>query len=120
MSPRCSHSFRFLLAMCLAVVFALAAQSGFNADAATATTRAQAIATVRAILHKSSSSCRIDRAQSVAAVRAGAVWKVTARLVMSGSGRPINETAVWNVRVADGQAVAASQLSSEIENGCPD
>jgi len=38
---------------------------------------------------------------------------------MSGSGRRLNETAVWNVRVSNGQAIAANQLSSEIENGCP-
>lgn len=114
MSPRRSHSFRFLLA----IIFALAAQTGFNANAATVTTRAQAIATVRSILQKNSSSCRIDRVQSVAAARAGAVWKVTAKLSMSASGSPVNETAVWNVRVSDGQAVAANQLSAEIENGC--
>ena len=116
MSHRVS-SLKFLIVICLG--FALAAHAAFKASAATVTSRSQAIATVRAILQKNSSSCRIDRVQSIAAVRAGVVWRVTARLVMSGSGRRLNETAVWNVRVSDGQAVAASQLSSEIENGCP-
>lgn len=84
-----------------------------------ATSRAQAVATVRGILDRNTAACRIDRVQSISAARAGAVWKVTALLVMSASGRPISETAKWNVRVSDGQATASSQLASEIENGCP-
>lgn len=106
------------------LVFMLAAICSFNtlADAssrAPGTSNAQAIATVRAILNRSQASCHIDQIKSVSATRGGTVWKVTARLVMSGSGRPLNETAKWNVRVADGGAVAADQLASEIENGCP-
>ena len=83
------------------------------------TTRPQAVATVRAILRSNATACKIDRVQSISAVRSGAVWKVTARLVMSGSGRRLTETAAWNVRVADGHAAPANELASEIENGCP-
>jgi hypothetical protein len=43
---------------------------------------------------------------------------VTARIVMSASGRPLNETAVWTVR-SNGEAVPANQLTAEISNGCP-
>src|SRR5437660_1486041 len=84
MSHRVSQSLKLLIAICLSFTFAV--RLGFKASAATATSRAQAIATVRAILQKNSSSCRIDRVQSIAAARSGAAWKVTARLVMSASG----------------------------------
>ena len=102
-----------LFAVCRAVTAAPALNN------AATTTRAQAITIVRGILSSNAASCRIDRVQSISAVRAGAVWKVTARLIMSASGRPLNETAVWNVRVSDGGAASANQLASEIENGCP-
>ena len=111
--------FTFLTSVCLSVSLALATQVKLEPVAAAGVSRARAIATVRATLQKNSSSCRIDRVQSIAAVRSGTVWKVTARLVMSASGRAVKETAIWNVRVSDGGAVAASQLSAEIENGCP-
>ena len=107
-----------LVAMLICAASVLVAGAMFHA-AAGATTRAQAVATVRAILNRNTSSCHINRVQSVSAVRSSAVWKVTAKLVMSGSGRSLNETAAWNVRVSDGKAVAADQLASEIENGCP-
>lgn len=89
-----------------------------NALAAPATTRAQAIAIVRSIINRNATSCRINKINSVTAVSAGRNWRVTARIVMSASGRPVNETAVWTVR-SDGEAVPANQLTSEISNGCP-
>jgi hypothetical protein len=93
--------------------------TGVGASRTANTSSTQAVARVRVILTRNQASCHIDQIKSVSATRGGNVWKVTARLVMSGSGRPLNETAKWNVRVADGGAVAADQLASEIENGCP-
>ena len=112
---------RFISHIRIAVVCAVcfSASSGTLHVIAGLTTRAQAIAAVREILDRSRSSCRIDRVQSISAVQSGRVWRVTARFVMSASGRPVIERAVWNVRVSDGKAVAANQLASEVENGCP-
>ena len=81
--------------------------------------QAQAIATVRAIINRNSGPCKINSTRGITAVRNKVGWQVSAKLVMSTSGKPLNETAMWTVRATDGQAVAASQLSSEIEAGCP-
>lgn len=81
-------------------------------------TQAQAIARVRSILNRNTRSCRINKIKSVTAARVKAGWRVTAKITMSASGSPTAETAVWTVSERNG-AVAASQLSSEIENGCP-
>ena len=82
------------------------------------TSRAQATATVRSIINKNAGPCRIYKIRSIAAVRSGAGWRVTARVVMSASGRPLNETALWTVKSDTGETVAASQLAGEIETGC--
>ena len=84
-----------------------------------ATTRAQAVAAVRSILDRNTRPCKIDKVKSVTAARTRAGWRVTASLVMSASGRPLNETAVWTVRSSDGEAVPAGQLTAEISHGCP-
>jgi len=89
-----------------------------NALAAPATTRARAIAIIRSIINRKASSCRISKTNNITAVAAGRNWRVTARIVMSASGRPLNETAVWIVR-SNGEAVPANQLTAEISNGCP-
>ena len=89
-----------------------------NALAAPATTRARAIAIVRSIINRNTTPCRINKTKGITAVAAGRNWSVTARIVMSASGRPLNETAEWTVR-ADGKAVPASQLTAEITHGCP-
>jgi hypothetical protein len=83
------------------------------------TSRAQANATVRSIINKNAGPCRINKIRSIAAVRSGAGWRVTARLVMSASGRRLNETATWTVTFDNRQAVAANQLAAELETGCP-
>jgi len=87
------------------------------AKTAGATTRAQAIAVVRSLLTRNSSSCRIDKVQSITATRSGANWRVAAHVIMSASGRPVNEKLVWAVR-SDGEAVPASQLAAEVGAGC--
>ena len=81
--------------------------------------RAQAIAIVRSLVNKNARPCRIDRIGSISATRSGVGWRVTARLVMSASGRPLNETATWTVKANNGDTVPGSQLAAEIENGCP-
>ena len=96
----------------------LVACSITSAFAAPAMTRARAIAIVRSIINQNATSCRINKTKSITAVPAGRNWRVTARIVMSASGRPLNETAEWTVR-ADGAAVPASQLTAEITHGCP-
>ncbi|MDQ3816874.1 MAG: hypothetical protein M3362_04165 [Acidobacteriota bacterium] len=78
---------------------------------------ARAVETVRAILRRNAGGCKINRVLSVSAQRASFGWKVTATVVMSASGSPSTETAAWNVSERNG-AVAASQLSAEIEHGC--
>ena len=83
------------------------------------TTRARAMATVRAILSRNAAACKINKVRSITAVRSRGGWRVTARLVMSMSGRPLDETAVWGVRASDGEAVAKDQLTAEISHGCP-
>jgi hypothetical protein len=89
-----------------------------NALAAPATTRAQAIAIIRSIINRNTRSCRINKTKSITAVAAGRNWRVTARIVMSASGQPVDEIAVWTVR-ADGKATPANQLTAELANGCP-
>jgi hypothetical protein len=84
----------------------------------TETTRAQAIAIVRQIINQKKAACKINKIRSLSAVRSRGGWRITAKLVMSASGRPLNETAVWTVR-ADGQATPANQLTAELTNGCP-
>lgn len=81
-------------------------------------TQAQAIARARTILRNNTEGCRIDKIRSVSAVRVKAGWRVTARITMSASGRPLSETAVWVVSQRNG-AVAQNQLTAEIANGCP-
>jgi len=87
------------------------------APARVSTTRAQAISLVRSILDRNAASCRISRTTSITATEVKAGWRVTAKVVMSANGIARSETAVWTVRT-DGEAVAANQLTSEIENGC--
>lgn len=110
---------RFVLSsfLCLACLFL----GGVFADAATppATTRAQAIATVRSIINRNAGRCQINRVRSISAANTRQGWRVTARLVMSASGRPLNETAVWTVKSSNGQAVPNNQLTAEISIGCP-
>jgi hypothetical protein len=89
-----------------------------NALAAPSTSRARAIAIVRSIINRNATSCRINKTNSITAVASGRNWGVTARIVMSASGSPVNETAVWTVR-PDGVAVPGNQLTAEISNGCP-
>jgi hypothetical protein len=96
----------------------LAGCSTANALAAPATTRPQAIAIVRSIINRNTRPCRINKTNSITGVAAGRNWRVTARIVMSASGRPLNETAIWTVR-SNGEAVPANQLTAEISNGCP-
>jgi hypothetical protein len=101
------------------VLLVLAVYSSItNTVAAPATTRKQAIAIVRSIINRNAKSCRISKTKSITAVAAGHNWRVTAKTVMSASGRPLNETAAWTVR-ADGEAVPSNQLTAEISNGCP-
>ena len=89
-----------------------------SAVATPALTRAQVIAIVRSIINRNARPCRISKTNSITAAPSGRNWRVTARIVMSASGRPLNETAVWTVR-PDGEAVPANQLTAEISNGCP-
>jgi hypothetical protein len=83
------------------------------------TTRAKAIATVRAILNRNTAACKIDEVRSISAARLRKGWRVTAKLVMSASGTASNETAVWTVRRSDRKAVPNNQLTAEISHGCP-
>jgi hypothetical protein len=83
------------------------------------TTRPQAIAIVRAIINQHASSCKINAIRSIAATRSSGGWRMTAKLVISASGKPLNETAIWTVRFDNRQAVAANQLAAELETGCP-
>ena len=77
-------------------------------------TQAQAIARARSILRNNAGPCGITQTQSVAAARAKAGWRVTAKIKMSGT----IENAVWIVGEAAG-ASPQNQLTSEIEKGCP-
>lgn len=85
--------------------------------AAAEISQAQAIARVRTILRNNTGGCRINKVNSVTAVRVRAGWLVTARLIMSASGRRLSETAVWIVSQRNG-AVAQNQLTAEIAIGC--
>ena len=96
----------------------LATSTGLHSKtAAPGTTRAQAISMVRSILKSNAVSCRISKTLSVEASQAKTGWRVTAKVVMTASGTPRNETLVWIV--ASGQAVPASQIASEVSSGCP-
>ncbi len=86
--------------------------------AAAEISQAQAIARVRTILRNNTGGCRINKVNSVTALRAKAGWSVTARLVMSASGSRVAERAAWIVSERNG-AVAQDQLSAEIAIGCP-
>ncbi|HKC64605.1 MAG TPA: hypothetical protein VKB86_13270 [Pyrinomonadaceae bacterium] len=94
-------------------------QQSSNVSSSSASTddEARAIETVRAILRRNAGGCKINRVLSVSAQRTAFGWKVTATVVMSASGSPLTETASWGVSDRNG-AVAASQLSAEIEHGC--
>lgn len=105
------------LRICLLVVILLFG-ANLSTPARAELTQAQAISRVRSILNRNTGGCRINRIKSVTAARVKAGWRVTAKIVMSASGSPVSETAVWTVSQRNG-AVSASQLSSEIENGCP-
>ena len=83
------------------------------------TTRSKAISTVRAILDKNTGACKIDEVQSTSAARVRRSWRVTAKIMMSASGRPRNEIAVWTVRRSDGEAVPNNQLTAVLSKGCP-
>lgn len=83
------------------------------------TSRAKAISTVRAMLKRNTAACKIDEVRSIAAARVRYGWRVTAKLVMSASGSPTNETAVWTVRSSDRKAVPNNQLTAELSQGCP-
>ena len=80
------------------------------------TTRAQAISTVRSILRSNAAACQL-KTHSITAKRRARGWRVTARVTLRGGGRPYTTTAAWNV--VEGRVAPASQLSSEIEHGCP-
>jgi hypothetical protein len=99
------------------VIVLLVMNTLVNSAAAPATTRAQAISMVRSILKSNNASCRISKTLSVEASQIKTGWRVTARVVMAASGTSHNETLVWTV--ASGQAVPASQIASEVSNGCP-
>lgn len=86
--------------------------------AAAEISRAQAVARVRTILRNNTASCRINKVNSVTAASVRGGWRVTARLIMSASGRRLSETAVWIVSERNG-AVAQNQLTAEIAIGCP-
>ena len=83
-----------------------------------ATTTAQAIATVRSLLNKNAGPCRIDKIRAVSAGRSRDGWVVTTQIVISTSGRPLNETVKWTVSFSDGVATPNSQLAFEIGHGC--
>lgn len=104
------------LVACL--ILSVAVNGASARTAPPATTRAQAIAIVRSIINRNTQSCRITKTNSITATASGRNWRVTARIVMSASGSPVNETAVWTVR-SDGEAVPADQLTAEISDGCP-
>lgn len=80
--------------------------------------QSQAIARVRTLLRNNTGGCRINKVNSVTAVSVRSGWRVTARLIMSASGRRLSETAVWIVSQRNG-AVAQNQLTAEIAIGCP-
>jgi hypothetical protein len=99
------------------VIVLLVMNTIVNSAAAPGTTRAQAISMVRSILKSNTASCRINKTLSVEASQVKTGWRVTARVVMAVSGTPRQETLVWTV--ASGQTVPASQIASEVSNGCP-
>jgi hypothetical protein len=107
---------RSLLALILFVA-GWTASNGFAGGVPVELTKGQAMAQVRSILKNSTHGCRINRINSVVAVRVNAGWRVTAMVVMSASGRRITERAVWIVSQRNG-AVAQDQLTSEIANRC--
>lgn len=109
---------RLKISLAAAVLFLIPCAIYPRAVASPAMTRAQAIAIVRSIINRNARPCRISKTNSITATASGRNWRVTARIVMSASGRPLNETAVWTVR-SDGEAVPANQLTAEISNGCP-
>ena len=86
--------------------------------AAAEISQAQAVARVRTIVRNNTAGCRINKVNSVTAVSVRGGWRVTARLIMSASGRRLSETAVWIVSQRNG-AVAQNQLTAEIAIGCP-
>src|SRR5438105_12173180 len=87
-----------------------------SAFAAATMTRTQAIAIVRSVINRNTTGCRISKTTSITAIQVKTGWRVTAKVVMSASGTSRNETLVWIV--ASGDPVPASQLASEVENGC--
>lgn len=87
-----------------------------NSAATPATTRAQAISLVRSIIKSNTAACRINKTLRVEAVQVKTGWRVTAKVVMAASGTPQNETLTWTV--VSGQATPASQITSEVVNGC--
>lgn len=111
-------SFFWKFKVAIASVVLISAWGAARAFNTSSTTRAQAIAVVRSIINQNARSCRISKTNRITAVTAGRNWRVTARIVMSASGRPVNETAIWTVR-SDREAVPANQLTAEISKGCP-
>ena len=87
-----------------------------SAFTAATVTRTQAIVIVRSFINRNSASCRISKTTSITATQVKAGWRVMAKVVMSAGGTSRNETLVWTV--VSGEAVPASQLASEVENGC--
>ncbi|HKZ77038.1 MAG TPA: hypothetical protein VJ124_01855 [Pyrinomonadaceae bacterium] len=79
----CSRSKTSLAA---AVLFLILCSIYPRAVASPAMIRAQAIATVRSIINRNATSCRIRKTNSITAVAAGRNWRVAARIVMSASG----------------------------------
>lgn len=92
----------------------LMSAQGFAEPGTLELSQAQAIGRVRSILNNNAGPCRISQTRSVTAVRVNAGWRVTARIMMSGSA----ENAIWIVSSAGGPA-PQNQLTVEIENGCP-
>jgi hypothetical protein len=103
--------------LAIAVLLLVAGSIFVRASTAPATTRAQAIAMVRSIINRNVTPCHINKTNSIAAVAAGSKWRVTVKVVMAASGTAGTEPLVWVV--ATGQAEPASQIASEVNNGCP-
>lgn len=78
---------------------------------------AQAVARVRAILRRNAAACQISQILSVSARRTAHGWRVTARVVMAASGRPLTETLEWTTNER-GEPTPASQLTFEVGQGC--
>jgi hypothetical protein len=79
--------------------------------------RERAIESVRAILRKNASGCKISKIVSITAKPIANGWRVTARVVMAASGSPLTETAVWNITQKYGTQ-PADQLTFEIGRNC--